>query len=193
MLRLAAFVCVLGVFCIIALIESHTDNRPVNQTFAMVDAGFRQGRPGMVVVEIGIFTLRLVCGWLTQSPYSPEYLSSSVDFPDSIINRFRDSMTSQPHQHVSFFFFFSGHVFLLALFRTYFKRIGRHWESFACDIFNLLQIIRLLGTRGHYTIDLIGGAFIGNYMYSFVPDVDRYLASFMYVKYLMKREKNKVN
>lgn len=225
-LRLLVLISVLGIFCFIAIVESHTDNRPANQTFPIVDVGFKvtqpvhrylsghpdlhhllaslntlgiyslllysilyvgyyQGRPGLVVVEMGLFIVRLICGWLTQSPYSPEYLSSSHDFPDSIINQFRDPL-SHKQQHVSFFFFFSGHVALVSLFRTYFKRKGHYWSSSMCDLFNALQVIRLLGTRGHYTIDLIGGAFIGNYVHSFVADADAYLESFAYMRYLVR-------
>jgi hypothetical protein len=161
--------------------------------YTVIGIGYWQGRPGLIIVEMFMFLARLICGWLTQLPYSDEYLASNHDFPDCLTNQFRQPTSiSNQQQHASFFFFFSGHVGLVSLVAVYFSQTGRHRSSYACNIFNILQIIRLLATRGHYTIDLIGGALIGSYMYTFVADVDKYLTSFMFIRHLVRKNNTKL-
>lgn len=41
------------------------------------------------------------------------------------------------------------------------RRVQRWGLAWTFDILNLLQVIRLLGTRGHYTIDLAVGVGAG--------------------------------
>ena len=162
--------------------------------YTVLVIGYWQRRPGIVVVETTMFLLRLACGWLTQLPYSNEYLASEHDFPDCLTNRFRDATSlSDQRQHASFFFFFSGHVALVSLVAVYFNQTNRRWSSYACNLFNVLQMVRLLATRGHYTIDLIGGVLIGSYAYSFVADVDKYLASCKFIGHLLRKRDMKMN
>ncbi|CAF1683210.1 unnamed protein product, partial [Adineta ricciae] len=131
--------------CMIAFIEFHSDHRPMNETFSMIDFGFKitqklhdylenhqilhhwlaflntigvdflliytifvigywQRRPGIVIVEAFIFLFRLLCGLLTQLPYSNEYLSSEHDFPDCLTNQLGHSTKFlNQREHSSFF------------------------------------------------------------------------------------------
>ena len=62
---------------------------------------------------------------------------------------------------MSFFLFYSGHVAASVIASQDMKRMQR-WElAYAFDILNVLQAIRLLTTRGHYTIDLAVGVGAG--------------------------------
>lgn len=231
-LRLLTLVGLYVMMYSIALAEFHSDYRPANQTFSMVDIGFKvthrlhaylqnhsivhhwlaflntlgvdvvlvytvlvigywQRRPGIVLVETVMFLARLACGWLTQLPYSDEYLASEHDFPDCLTNKLRDSADQRPH--ASFFFFFSGHVAVVSLVAAHFRRSGRRWPALLCHAFNALQTVRLLATRGHYTIDLIGGALVGSYAYSFVDSADRALTECKFCKYLVRVENVKAD
>lgn len=62
-----------------------------------------------------------------------------------------------PVGNVSFFLFFSGHVAGSVIASLDMRRMQR-WElAWTFDVLNVLQAVRLLGTRGHYTIDLAVG------------------------------------
>jgi len=233
-LRLLTLMSLCGMACIIALMESYGDKRPLNETYSVVDIGFIltkeinvylrsheivhhclaflntfavyfllgytvivigycQNRPGLIITEMIMFILRFLCGYLTQLPYSNEYLPSNQDFPDCLTNQFRRSVSNQQQPHASFFFFFSGHVALVSLLAIYFYKTGRQRYSYLCYLFNSLQIIRLLSTRGHYSIDLIAGFMIGSYMYTLVAHIDKYLASCRFIKYLLRKNDTKLN
>ncbi|XP_048234579.1 phosphatidylcholine:diacylglycerol cholinephosphotransferase 1 isoform X2 [Ricinus communis] len=74
------------------------------------------------------------------------FLGSGVDFPVG---------------NVSFFLFFSGHVAGSVIASLDMRRMQR-WElAWTYDVLNVLQAVRLLGTRGHYTIDLATGVGAG--------------------------------
>lgn len=62
-----------------------------------------------------------------------------------------------PVGNVSFFLFYSGHVAASVIASIDMKRMKR-WElAYIFDTLNILQVVRLLTTRGHYTIDLAAG------------------------------------
>ncbi|KAB5574340.1 hypothetical protein DKX38_001534 [Salix brachista] len=66
-----------------------------------------------------------------------------------------------PVGNVSFFLFYSGHVAGSVIASLDMRRMQR-WElAWTFDALNVLQVIRLLGTRGHYTIDLVVGVGAG--------------------------------
>lgn len=66
-----------------------------------------------------------------------------------------------PVGNVSFFLFYSGHVAASVIASIDMKRVQR-WElAYMFDFLNVLQVIRLLTTRGHYTIDLAVGVGAG--------------------------------
>lgn len=75
-----------------------------------------------------------------------EFLGSGADFPVG---------------NVSFFLFFSGHVAGSVIASLDMRRMQRWKLAWTFDVLNVLQVIRLLGTRGHYTIDLVVGVGAG--------------------------------
>ncbi|XP_020584843.1 phosphatidylcholine:diacylglycerol cholinephosphotransferase 1-like [Phalaenopsis equestris] len=110
-----------------------------------------EGRPRPTVAALFMFTFRGVVGYATQLPLPPGFLGSGVDFPVG---------------NVSFFLFFSGHVGGAVIASLDMRRIRRRRLAIAFDVLNSLQALRLLATRGHYTIDLAAGIAAG-----FISDV----------------------
>ncbi|KAJ8774718.1 hypothetical protein K2173_017164 [Erythroxylum novogranatense] len=105
-----------------------------------------EGRPRATISTLFMFTCRGILGYSTQLPLPVEFLGSGVDFPVG---------------NVSFFLFFSGHV-AGAVIASLDMRRKHRWEmAWTFDLLNILQVIRLLGTRGHYTIDLAAGVGAG--------------------------------
>ena len=108
-----------------------------------------------------ISVLRSMCGWCTYLPPDPAYLASNYDFPDitqCLIKECGDpELTDQVNPFVSFF---SGHVATLVVVANHAYLHGHKKLGLFFHFFNILQVIRLLATRGHYSIDII----IGFYM-----------------------------
>lgn len=105
-----------------------------------------EGRSRSTIAALFMFTCRGVLGYATQLPLPKEFLGSGADFPVG---------------NVSFFLFFSGHVAASIIASLDMKRMQR-WElAYLFDTLNVLQVIRLLTTRGHYTIDLAVGVGAG--------------------------------
>ena len=104
-----------------------------------------------------ISVLRSLCGWFTFLPPDSSYLMSNADFPDIIqclTKECGDPETAEINPFVSFF---SGHVATLVICANHMYLKGnRKWAIFF-HAFNVFQIIRLLATRGHYSIDIIIG------------------------------------
>ncbi|OMP01359.1 hypothetical protein COLO4_11948 [Corchorus olitorius] len=105
-----------------------------------------EGRPRATISALFMFTCRGILGYTTQLPLPQEFLGSGVDFPVG---------------NVSFFLFYSGHVAGSVIASLDMRRMKR-WElAWLFDTLNVLQAVRLLGTRGHYTIDLAVGVGAG--------------------------------
>ena len=66
-----------------------------------------------------------------------------------------------PVGNVSFFLFYSGHVAGSVIASLDMRRMQRFELARTFDVLNILQAVRLLGTRGHYTIDLAVGVGAG--------------------------------
>ncbi|GLU22072.1 hypothetical protein SLE2022_381710 [Rubroshorea leprosula] len=116
------------------------------QTAYILWAFLIEGRPRATISALFMFTCRGILGYTTQLPLPQEFLGSGVDFPVG---------------NVSFFLFFSGHVAGSVIASLDMRRMQR-WElARLFDILNVLQAVRLLGTRGHYTIDLAVGVGAG--------------------------------
>ncbi|KAL3736790.1 hypothetical protein ACJRO7_025686 [Eucalyptus globulus] len=99
-------------------------------------------RPRATIATLFMFTCRGILGYSTQLPLPQGFLGSGVDFPVG---------------NVSFFLFYSGHVAGSVIASLDMRRMQR-WElAWLFDALNVLQMVRLLGTRGHYTIDLAVG------------------------------------
>lgn len=105
-----------------------------------------EGRPRATIATLFMFTFRGILGYSTQLPLPQDFLGSGADFPVG---------------NVSFFLFYSGHVAASVIASLDMRRMHR-WESaWAFDTLNVLQFVRLLSTRGHYTIDLVVGVGAG--------------------------------
>lgn len=116
------------------------------QTFYILWTCLVEGRGRPTIAALFMFTCRGILGYTTQLPLPEEFLGSGVDFPVG---------------NVSFFLFFSGHVAGAVIASLDMRRVKRSQLAFAFDTFNALQSLRLLATRGHYTIDLAAGAGAG--------------------------------
>ncbi|XP_071731870.1 phosphatidylcholine:diacylglycerol cholinephosphotransferase 1-like [Rutidosis leptorrhynchoides] len=116
------------------------------QTAYIIGAFVIEGRPRATVAALFMFTCRGILGYSTQLPLPEGFLGSGVDFPVG---------------NVSFFLFYSGHVAGSVIASLDMRRLKRFELAFLFDTLNLLQMIRLLSTRGHYTIDLAVGVGAG--------------------------------
>ncbi|KAJ8464836.1 hypothetical protein OPV22_027388 [Ensete ventricosum] len=105
-----------------------------------------EGRPRPTIAALFMFTCRGILGSSTQLPLPHGFLGSGVDFPVG---------------NVSFFLFFSGHVAGAVIASLDMRRTRRRGMARAFDALNLLQSVRLLASRGHYTIDLAVGVGAG--------------------------------
>ncbi|KAG2612719.1 phosphatidylcholine:diacylglycerol cholinephosphotransferase 1-like [Panicum virgatum] len=124
----------------------------LNTVFVAMQAGYilwailAEQRPRAAVAALMMFTCRGVLGCATQLPLPEEFLGSGMDFPVG---------------NVSFFLFFSGHVAGAVIAAADMRREGRLALARLYDALNLLQVVRLLACRGHYTIDLAVGVGAG--------------------------------
>nr|QJD09136.1 phosphatidylcholine:diacylglycerol phosphocholine acyltransferase [Camelina sativa] len=116
------------------------------QTTYIVWTWLVEGRARATISALFMFTCRGILGYSTQLPLPQDFLGSGVDFPVG---------------NVSFFLFFSGHVAGSMIASLDMRRMQRFKLARVFDILNVLQSIRLLGTRGHYTIDLAVGVGAG--------------------------------
>ncbi|XP_021831343.1 phosphatidylcholine:diacylglycerol cholinephosphotransferase 1-like [Prunus avium] len=105
-----------------------------------------EGRPRATISALFMSTCRGILGYSTQLPLPQGFLGSRADFPVG---------------NVSFFLFFSGHVAGCVIASLDMRRMQRWEMAWTFDALNVLQALRLLGTRGHYTIDLAVGVGAG--------------------------------
>ena len=146
-------------------------NRHWNDVFAFINTIIGVFGPGIYFVYetiwvgdyepvfryLEISVLRSFCGWFTFLPPDPSYLMSFSDFPDIIqclTKECGDPATAEINPFLSFF---SGHVATLVICANHMYMKGHKKWSIFFHIFNVFQIIRLLATRGHYSIDIIIG------------------------------------
>jgi hypothetical protein len=100
---------------------------------------------GLVIRGIKIFALRIFLGSLTRLPRPPSYQNENLDWPNMV--------TSEGQ----FIYFFSGHTAIVAMV-TYI--VPAQWRNFM-HVVNAIQGVRLIATRGHYTIDIVVGFILG--------------------------------
>lgn len=112
------------------------------QTAYILGTFLIEGRPRATISALFMFTFRGILGYATQLPLPEDFLGSGVDFPVG---------------NVSFFLFYSGHVAASVIASLDMKRMQRWEMARIFDALNVLQVVRLLSTRGHYTIDLAVG------------------------------------
>jgi PAP2 superfamily C-terminal len=121
-----------------------------------------------------IFTqlLRSFCGWFTYLPPDPQYLASSYDFPDILECLWQDC-SGEP-QVLPFVSFFSGHVCTMVLAGNHLWLSNRTRLAVLVHTLNALQIVRLLATRGHYSIDMIIGWYMAVHVSNSAGRLGRY-------------------
>lgn len=120
--------------------------------------------------------LRSLCGWLTYLPPHAEYLASNYDYPDIVNCLFEDCKSTSVTASQPFISFYSGHVanlvicgndmWMRGVVRSRNDPRRRYYgaAAVAVHIVNALQIVRMLATRGHYTIDLLMGWVVAVYV-----------------------------
>ena len=100
--------------------------------------------------------LRSFCGWFTYLPPDPTYLPSNYDFPDIWQCVLVKDCSQTPEAEVlPFVSFFSGHVSTMVAAANHMYAHGFKKLGLFCHLMNAFQIVRLLATRGHYSIDMI--------------------------------------
>ena len=84
---------------------------------------------------------------------------SYYDFPEVFLCLFHHDCTalSEVSSYVPFVTFFSGHIATIVIIANHLYTRKYIRLSIALHTFNWLQALRLLATRGHYSIDLIIG------------------------------------
>lgn len=107
---------------------------------------FVDGRKRPAIAALFMYTFRAFLGCATQLPVPRDFLGSGLDFPVG---------------NTSFFLFFSGHVAGSVIVSIDMRRMQCCHLALVVNILNTLQSLRLLATRGHYTIDLAVGAGAG--------------------------------
>lgn len=123
-----------------------------------------------------ISVLRSFCGWFTFLPPDASYLASHYDFPDIMHCLTKDCGDPDDTEQAPFVSFFSGHVATLIVTANHmylhsFRRLGLFLH-----VFNVFQIIRLLATRGHYSIDIIIGWYMAIYVSNPAGRLGRYFS-----------------
>jgi len=109
---------------------------------------------------LAVQLLRAFCGWFTYLPPDPTYLNSYFDFPDIVQCLFQDCRASQVDELptvMPFVSFFSGHVATMVVCGNHMWLMGFTTSAMVVHVLNAIQIVRLLATRGHYSIDMIIG------------------------------------
>lgn len=106
--------------------------------------------------------LRSFCGWFTYLPPDPAYLTSYHDFPDIVQCLFQECVGAP--KVLPFVSFFSGHVATMVVAGNHmWMRKHKAWAILVHTL-NVFQIVRLLATRGHYSIDIIIGWYVAVYV-----------------------------
>ena len=111
--------------------------------------------------------LRSICGFLTFLPPNSGYLMSWNDIPHIWQKQLKEEnveisvvgTTTEP-----FVSFFSGHVATMIICANHLYLHGHLRLGVAFHILNALQIVRLLATRGHYSIDIIIAWYVASHV-----------------------------
>ena len=124
---------------------------------------------------------RAFCATFTFLPPSDEFLPSYYDFPEALYclqgadcsnsalsawweGRFYTKVHASGPPEMPFVTFFSGHVAMAVIAANHMYLRGYVKWAIAIHVINVFQIIRLLATRGHYSIDLIMGWIVAVYV-----------------------------
>lgn len=108
--------------------------------------------------------LRSACGYVTHIAPDKHYLASHYDYPD-IIHCLSQECVGEP-QVMPFISFFSGHVTNMVITGNDAWVRDLKPVSLLLHFLNAFQVVRMLATRGHYTIDLVMGWVVAVYFSS---------------------------
>jgi len=111
--------------------------------FGVYEAFFQQ-RPALILRALICGVLRMSIGVLTQLPAPLDYVAVAGDWPPP-----------PSAECAGFIFNPSGHVTASVITSMALRRQGRNSEAWFIDAGCLLQSLRLIATRGHYTVDII--------------------------------------
>eukprot|EP00544_Gedaniella_sp_CCMP2646_P014970 CAMPEP_0202483426 /NCGR_PEP_ID=MMETSP1361-20130828/2675_1 /ASSEMBLY_ACC=CAM_ASM_000849 /TAXON_ID=210615 /ORGANISM="Staurosira complex sp., Strain CCMP2646" /LENGTH=354 /DNA_ID=CAMNT_0049111683 /DNA_START=50 /DNA_END=1114 /DNA_ORIENTATION=+ len=119
--------------------------------------------------------LRSFCGWFTYLPPDPSYLPSNYDVPDIMQCLFaKDCRQAAEPEVLPFVSFFSGHVCTMVTTANHMYLRGYRNLGLFCHVLNVLQMVRLLATRGHYSIDMIIAWYMAKYVSNTAGRLGRY-------------------
>eukprot|EP00520_Triparma_pacifica_P018764 CAMPEP_0118632992 /NCGR_PEP_ID=MMETSP0785-20121206/747_1 /TAXON_ID=91992 /ORGANISM="Bolidomonas pacifica, Strain CCMP 1866" /LENGTH=323 /DNA_ID=CAMNT_0006523813 /DNA_START=151 /DNA_END=1119 /DNA_ORIENTATION=- len=122
---------------------------------------------------------RAFCGFFTFLPPSNEFLPSYWDYPEAIYcvaGTVDCSVPPDRNDPLSFVTFFSGHVAMTVIIGNHMYTRGFTKCGILMHVLNMLQILRLLATRGHYSIDLIIGWVVAVYVSNPAERMGRYFS-----------------
>ena len=139
----------------------------------------------MIVTQL----FRSFCGWFTFLPPSKEFLPSFYDYPEAIyciIGTVDCSGDPREQEQLPFVTFFSGHVAMAVILANHMYMRKHYIPAVGLHVVNLLQIIRLLATRGHYSIDMIIGWVVAVYVSNPAERLGRYYSRGLQFKRMNK-------
>jgi hypothetical protein len=119
------------------------------------------------------------CGFFTFLPPSREFLPSYWDYPEAIycvLGTVDCSVPPDKATPLPFVTFFSGHVAMAVIIGNHMYTRGHRLQGVAMHAINVFQIVRLLATRGHYSIDLIIGWVVAVYVSNPAERLGRYFS-----------------
>jgi hypothetical protein len=120
---------------------------------------------------------RSFCGWFTYLPPDPTFLMSIYDFPEIVQCLFQECKSSVELEPLPFVSFFSGHVATTVIIANHmYMRPKYRTYAVILHALNAFQILRLLATRGHYSIDIIIGWVVAVYVSNPAERVGRYFS-----------------
>ena len=126
---------------------------------------------------IAVQLFRSFCGWFTYLPPSKEFLLSYYDYPEAIycVTGTADcSKDPSEEPSLPFVTFFSGHVAMATIIANHMYVRGLYRPALLLHLLNVFQCVRLLATRGHYSIDLIIGWVVAVYVSNPAERLGRY-------------------
>ncbi|GMH65359.1 hypothetical protein TrLO_g12696 [Triparma laevis f. longispina] len=135
------------------------------------------------------------CATFTFLPVSSEFLPSYYDWPeavhclnsmegvdcsDSALSRWWTGRAGEADKPpvMPFLTFFSGHVAITVICANHMYINGSKLGGVMMHLVNCLQVLRLLATRGHYSIDLIMGWVVAVYVTNPAERLGRYYSKF---------------
>lgn len=110
---------------------------------------------------------RSFCGWFTFLPPDPSFLMSIYDYPEIFQCMFQMEHCIEQQQSATFLpfvSFFSGHVASTVIVANHMYALSFNKAALGLHVLNVFQILRLLATRGHYSIDIIIGWVVAIYV-----------------------------